>query len=93
MLVSGIQPSDSDIYIYIFFLRFSSVIPYYKMLNIVPCAIQWVLVVYLFYILSFPPHFPFGNYKFLFYVCTDSLFLIQTELNQKTDMFQKQILV
>ena len=60
MLVSGIQQSDSHIYIrvyiyiyiyaYIFFFRFFSIIGYYKILNIVPCAIQQVLVVYLFYI-------------------------------------------
>ena len=28
------------IYIYIFFFRFFSIIGYYKILNIVPCAIQ-----------------------------------------------------
>ena len=36
VLVSGIQPSDSVI----FFFRFFSIIGYYKILNIVPCAIQ-----------------------------------------------------
>ena len=38
------------IYIYIFFFRFFSIIGYYKILNIVPCATQEVLVVYLSYI-------------------------------------------
>ena len=36
--VSGICQSDSDIYQYLF--RFFSIILYYKILNIVPCAIQ-----------------------------------------------------
>ena len=36
-------------YIYNFF-RFFSHIGYYKILSIVPCAIQYILVVYLFYI-------------------------------------------
>ena len=46
MLVSGVQQSDSviciSIYlsIYLFFFRFFSIIGYYKILNIVPCAIQ-----------------------------------------------------
>ena len=40
VLISGIQQSDSCIYIYIFFFRFFSIINYYKILNIVPCAIQ-----------------------------------------------------
>ena len=40
VLVSGIQ-SDSFIYIYIFFFfRFFSIVGYYKILSIVPCAIQ-----------------------------------------------------
>ena len=40
------------IYIYsciLFFFRFFSIVGYYKILNIVPCAIQYDLVVYLFY--------------------------------------------
>ena len=40
-------------YVYIFFLRFFSIIGYYKILIIVPCAIQQVLAVYLFYIEQF----------------------------------------
>ena len=36
------------IYIYIYFSRFFS--DYYKILNLVPCAIQLIPVVYLFYI-------------------------------------------
>ena len=55
MLVSGIQHNDSYInmlvyiYIYILFSDFF-LIGYYKILSIVPWAIQWVLVGYLFYI-------------------------------------------
>ena len=37
------------IHVYVFF-RFSSLLGYYKILSIVPCAIQCVLVVHLFYI-------------------------------------------
>ena len=38
------------IYIYPFFFRFFSHISYYRILNRVPCAVQEVLVYYLFYI-------------------------------------------
>ena len=38
VLVSGVQQSDSVIYIC--FFRLFSIIGYYKILNIVPCAIQ-----------------------------------------------------
>ena len=48
--ISGVQQSDSYIYIYISFFRFFSIRGYYKIFNIVPCAIQQVLAVYLFYI-------------------------------------------
>ena len=50
VLVCGIQQSDSVsyiymclyiyIYIYIFFFIFFSIVVYYRILNIVPCAIQ-----------------------------------------------------
>ena len=62
VIVSGVQHSDSCmcvcvcIYIYvhvcvhIFFFRLFSIIGYYKILSVVPCAIQKVLVGYLFYI-------------------------------------------
>ena len=39
VLVSDVQQSDSDICLYIIFFRFFSIIGYYKILNIVPCAI------------------------------------------------------
>ena len=76
LLVSGVQQSDSIIYIYFLFF---SIIVYFKISNIVLCAIHWILVAYLFYIYScasispilpiYPcSFFPFGNYKFIFYV-------------------------
>ena len=40
VLVSGVQQSDSVMYIYVFFFIFFSIIVYYKILNIVPYAIQ-----------------------------------------------------
>ena len=40
------------IYIYTFFFIFSSIIVYYKILNIVPYTIQWGLSLYLFCIYS-----------------------------------------
>ena len=44
MLVSGVQQSDSVIHTYvnihILFFTFSSIIGYYKIQSIVPCAIQ-----------------------------------------------------
>jgi len=49
VLVSGVQQSDSDIYVY-FFLAIFSIIEYYKLLSTVPCAVQQDLVVYLFYV-------------------------------------------
>ena len=55
VLVSGVQQSDpvlymyAYVYIYIFF-RFFSIVGYYKILKIVLCTIEQVLVVYLFYI-------------------------------------------
>ena len=39
VLISGIQQSDSLRYIHIFFFRFFSIVDYYRILNIVPCAI------------------------------------------------------
>ena len=37
-------------YSYVFFFKFFSIIGYYKLLDIIPCAIQQDLVFYLFYI-------------------------------------------
>ena len=59
VLASGMQQSDSvitrdmslyiyHIEIYLFFFRYFSIVGYYKILSIVPCTIQYVLVDYLF---------------------------------------------
>ena len=54
MFISGAQLSDCDsvIHVCVYIYNFSvfSIIIYYKMLNIVPCATQYDLVVYQFYI-------------------------------------------
>ena len=54
MLVSGVQHINPYIYvciyIYMSYFRFFSLIGYYKIFRTVPCTIQWVLVVYLFYV-------------------------------------------
>ena len=65
------------VYIYIFFFR--SFPLYYKILNIVPCAIVPLLFIYFIYgsvylIIpdsSFKPHppFSFSNHKFVLFVC------------------------
>ena len=83
--VSHVHQSDSVIYIYILFFRFFAIIGYYKILNIVPCALPQVLLfIYFIYsslyllISNFTsvPLFPFllGNRKFVFYVCTQCIF-------------------
>ena len=54
IVVSGVQQCDSGIYLYIYsyiiFFKFFSIIGYNKIFNIVLCAVQSVLVVYLFHI-------------------------------------------
>ena len=50
VLVSAVQQSESVIYIYPLFFRFFSHIGDYRVLSRVPCAIQQVLISYLFYI-------------------------------------------
>ena len=69
VLVSGVQQSDSVIYtcmknkrIHLFFFRCFSLIDYYKILRIIPCAIQLVLVYFIYrsgYLLT--PGFPGGT--------------------------------
>lgn len=46
VLISRVQHSDSVIHTHtqIFFLRFFSIVAYYEILDVVPCAIQQVLV-------------------------------------------------
>ena len=48
MLVSGVQQSNSVIYIFFFFIFFSIVV-YYRVLNIVPCAISCFFFSQLFF--------------------------------------------
>ena len=48
VLISALQPSDSVIPICTFFFIFFPIKVYPRILNIVPCAIQWDLVVYPF---------------------------------------------
>ena len=52
VLVSVVWESDSVISMYtnVFFFRLFSIVSYHKILSIVPCAMQWVFIVYLFYI-------------------------------------------
>ena len=68
------------IYIYPLFFRFSSQVGHYRVLSRVPCAIQQVLISYIFYIqqcvcvntnlLIYPsPSLHPGNHKFIFYIC------------------------
>ena len=40
VLISAVQHSDSVIHIYTFFLVFSSIMVYHRILNIVACAIR-----------------------------------------------------
>ena len=50
VLITVIQQSDSGIHTYSFFFIFFSIMVHHRILNIVPCAIQWDLVVYPHYI-------------------------------------------
>ena len=82
-------------YVYILF-QIVSMIDYYKILKTVPCTIQQILFVYLFFIqqyfvsfnptlLIYPPplSFPFGNHRFVFCVCESiSILLISFILFQ-----------
>ena len=54
VLVSGVQQVESVMHIHIYSLRFVSDIGHYKVVSRVPCAIQEVLISYLFYIWGFP---------------------------------------
>ena len=81
----------NQLYIYIyplffFFLRFFSHICHYRLLSRVPCAIQQVLISYLFYIQQcvyvnpnlpiYPsPHLSPGNHKFVFFFKIIYLFI------------------
>ena len=50
VLISAVQQSDSVIHIHTFVFILFSIMVYHRILNIVPCAILWYLVVYPSYI-------------------------------------------
>ena len=75
VLLSSVQQSASFIHIYIFFFRLFSIIGYYKILNIVPCATQYVLV-YLFILFYFFPSLSPFPVPFLFLMDTYFFFLM-----------------
>ena len=60
-----------QLYMYMLFYRVFSIIGYYKVLSIVPCATQYVLVVYFISINCKLPIYsspsPFDNHKFVFF--------------------------
>ena len=68
-----------DMYISVYSFHFFSIIVYYKILNIVPCAYSksWLFIYFIYstghllilYSKFIPPYFLFGNCKFVFYVC------------------------
>ena len=61
-----------QLYMYILFYRLFSIIGYYKILSIVPCATQDVLAVYFISINCklpiYPSLSPFDNHKFGFFL-------------------------
>ena len=60
-----------QLYMYMLFYRVFSIIGYYKVLSIVPCATQYVFVVYFISINCKLPIYsspsPFDNHKFVFF--------------------------
>ena len=93
VLVLGVQQSDSFyICIYIFFFRLFPIIIYYKILNIVPSAIQYIFFVTYFlcssvylliqniqFISLTTITFLFGNHTFVFYVYESAfIFILNT---------------
>ena len=46
MLISAVQKSDLVIHIHIYYFSiFFSIVVYHRILNIVPCAVQWELII------------------------------------------------
>ena len=64
VLVSGVQHRDSVMHIYTSVFRLFSFKVYYKIMSGVPCAIQQVLVDYLFYV-PFPVLWPLLSFPHL----------------------------
>ena len=52
VLISGVRQSDSILYTHAYFIFFT-IMAYHGILTLVPCAVQYDLVVYPFYILQF----------------------------------------
>ena len=90
MLISAVEQSDSVmhmcvcvcvyiyiyIYIYIFFFLFFSIMAYHSILNTVPCAMQYDLVVYP----AVHPELPILPFPPLSLVATASLFSMSVSL-------------
>ena len=93
------------LYIYPLFFRFFSHIGHYRVLSRGPCAIQQVLISYLFYIqqcVYFNPNLPIypsptlhpGNHKFIFNICNSiSVLQISSFVQYFLDSICKQNLM
>ena len=71
LLVSAVQQSESVIYIPSYF-RFYSYVGYYKELNRVPCALQYIFIYFMYskvYLSILTYHSPFfGNDMYVLYI-------------------------
>ena len=96
----------NQLYIYLLFFRFLSHIGYYKVLSRVPCAIQQVLISYLFYIqwcVHGNPHlpiypscflFPACNHTFVFYCQFNKTYFLEAyHMSISTVLFQLLIII
>ena len=50
---SDVQHSDSVIHVCVYIVKFFSLLGYYRISNIVPCAIQQVLIIYFMFVSHF----------------------------------------
>ena len=73
--------NNTHMHTHIFFFRFFSIIDYYKILDIVPCAVLFIHFIYSSVYLLSPnpqfiplPTFPFSKHIFVFYVCESFCF-------------------
>ena len=86
VLISALQQSSSIAHTYMLFFILLSIMVYHRRLNIVPCSVQWDLVIYPFYLYQIAPgnsksalshSLPSpSNHKAVFYVC-ESFFALQ----------------
>ena len=90
------EMNQSYIYIYPLFFQFSSCLDHHRTFSSVPYSIQQILVSYLFYTqqciyvcpnlpIHLTPLSPFGNHKFVLYIC-DSISALQ--INSSLPFFQ-----